>query len=109
MPAIPAITLALTAGTAVYGAVDANQQRQHAKGAAEAQKTEMDAQVQKAEDTDTANKKIKSANASATQSAAMSALKASMNSSNLLGGSILGGANPDAGGMTKPAKMLLGV
>lgn len=61
MPATPAAAMwavaAITAATATYQGVAANQQTQHAKGAAQAQQTEMDAQVKAANDLDITKQK----------------------------------------------------
>jgi hypothetical protein len=48
MPAAIPIALALTAAATAYGAVEQNQQIQHAKGAAQANQTTMDAQLKEA-------------------------------------------------------------
>lgn len=107
MPAVVPALIAISAGAAVAGAVQSNQATQHAKGAAQAQQTAMDAQVKKAGDLDAAEKKSKNDNASATATAAMSALRASMSTENLLGGTILTGGSGAAPAPTA-GKTLLG-
>lgn len=108
MPAAIPLLVAVTAGSAIYGGIEANQERQHAKGAAEAQKTEMDAQIAAQQKADTAGKNQKATQASATQQAALAAIKASMNTQGTMGGTILtGGAG--AGPAPVAGKTLLGL
>lgn len=98
----------VAAGTATASAVQSNQATQHAKGAAQAQQTAMNAQVDQANKTDAANKKALEVQGTATQSAALAALKASMSAGSTNGGSILTGPTgaPAAPTVTKT---LLGV
>jgi regulator of protease activity HflC (stomatin/prohibitin superfamily) len=108
MPAAVPILLAVTAATAVGSMVEQNQQTQHAKGAAEAQNTAMQAQIDQQTKTDAATQTQKANQGSATQAAALAALRASMSASSGMGGSIL--TSPTG---TTPAptttKSLLGV
>lgn len=100
-----AAVAALAGGTQ---AIMANQQAQHAKGAAQAQETAMNAQVADQKKIDAADLTKKADSASATRAAAMNAIKASMSTTGQMGGTILTG-----GGGAAPAptanKTLLGV
>jgi hypothetical protein len=90
MPAtasIVAVTLA-AAGTG-YQAYQTNQQIQHAKGAAQAEQTAMNAQIDTANKQTAADQTAKANTGSATQAAALAALRASMSASSGFGGSIL--------------------
>lgn len=89
MPAAIPILIAVTAATATYGAVQQNQQIQHAKGAAEAQETAINAQVKDSKAKDAQSMAAKGDQASATQAAALAALRANMTATGGLGGSIL--------------------
>lgn len=85
----------------------ANQQTQHAKGAAEAQATAMDAQAKDLATKDAANLEAKRNQGAATQNAAIAAIRASMSAGSGMGGTILGGG---AGTTVAPTaqKTLLG-
>ena len=109
------ITIALIATTTVAAlsaggsAVEANQEKQHAKGAAEAQATAMDQQVKTADEQDKANQTQKANQGSATQAAALAALRASMSASSGMGGSILTSPTGTTGMAPTQTKSLLGV
>ena len=105
MPAAIPILVAVTAATATYGAVNANQQAQHAKGAAQAEAQTMNDQVAGAQATDLANKKKMADASSGTRDAAIAALKASMTAS---GGGTIGSPSGVAPAPTA-TKTLLGV
>lgn len=90
MPAaIPIAAFIVAAAGTTYSAVEANQQTQHAKGAAQAQATAEQNQINDANKQDQATQAAKGSDASATQSAAIAALRASMSANNGFGGSIL--------------------
>lgn len=90
MPAaIPYIALAVTAAGTTYGAVNANQQEQHAKGAAQAQATKEQGLIDTQTKQDQQTQQAKGENASATQKAAIAALRASMSTKSLSSGTIL--------------------
>jgi hypothetical protein len=94
MPAaLPYIALAVTAATAVGGAVMQNQQTQHAKGAAEAQATAAQAQIDTANKTDAATNKTKADTAQAGAAQKMAAALASMTATGGAGGTITGAEN----------------
>ena len=86
--AIPML-VSVTAATATYGAVESNQQAQHAKGAAQAESTAAQGAIDAQKATDQKTSDQKQTNASATQSAAIQALRASLSASSGFGGSIL--------------------
>lgn len=105
--ALPAIALAVTAAASVASAVETNQQIQHAKGAVEAQATEAKAALDTQKKADDANTLAKGESASATQQAALSALRAAMSGTGALGGTIL--TNPgSSGSLPTTTKTLLG-
>lgn len=107
MPAAVPIAVAVAAGATAYQGIAANQQAQHAKGAAQAQKTEIDAQVKAAGEADAAGKKNKQQQAGANNSAAMAAVRAAMSASTASNGTILtGGFGAAPASTTK--KTLLG-
>lgn len=90
MPAAaPWIAAAIAASTATYQGIESNQQAQHAKGAAQAQETAMDAQVKAAGDLDLAKQKqsAESAAASAAGNANSAANKLLARKKTLIGGS----------------------
>lgn len=92
MPAAIPILIAATAvsaGTAVYGAVQQNQQVQHAKGAAQAQETAMNNQLTLANQKDEQTKTAKASQGSSTQASALAAIKAAMSASSGFGGTLL--------------------
>ena len=91
MPAAIPILVAVTAASSIYQAVDANQQRQHAKGAAEAQKTAMNAQMADLKKSEDVNKTQKADAGKANQAAAMEAVRSAMSTNNAGGGTILTG------------------
>lgn len=91
MPVVPFIPLIAAGLTVGAGAVMSNQATQHAKGAAQAQETAMNGQVEKANALDTADKNAKATNAGSTQAAAIAAIRASMTTKNSAGGTILTG------------------
>lgn len=94
MPAaIPYIALAVTAATAVGGAVEANQTTQHAKGAAQAQQTAMDAQAKAASDQTAATQKTQAQTAQAGAAQKMAAALANMNATGGASGTITGAEN----------------
>lgn len=104
------ITTAVVSALAAGGsAVQANQATQHAKGAAEAQKTANDAQLADAAKTDAANKDAQATRGSTTQQAAIAALRASMSASSNAGGTILTGPEGTGTGTPTATKSLLGV
>lgn len=108
MPAAIPILVAVTAASAIYGGVEANQERQHAKGAAQAQEVKNNAAIEAQKKSDLAAQNQKSNQASSTQQAALAALRANMGTQGALGGTILtgpGGAAP----APAAAKTLLGV
>ena len=104
MPAASPAILAITAGTAIYGAVQQNQQIQHAKGAAQAQETAINDQIKKQKDAEAASKTAANASAGANQSAALAAIRASMSAASNFGGTLLtspsGTPSPNPGGKT---------
>lgn len=108
VPAILAITAATTAAAATYTAVDSNQQRQHAKGAAEAQETKMKEQVALAEKTSAADKKAKATQASSTQQSALAAIRANLSAGSSFGGTLLTDPNAQQQAPTT-SKSLLGM
>lgn len=108
MPAAIPILIAVTAATAVAGAVEQNQQIQHAKGAAQAQKTAMDAQIKTATDADAATQKQKADVGGSTQAAAIAALRASMTSGTGMGNTILTSPTGTGGAAPTVGKTLLG-
>lgn len=108
MPAIPAIALVVAAAGATYSAVSANQQVQHAKGAAQAQATAAQAQVDAQAKSDQATQVNKGQGASATQSAAIQALRASLSANNSFGGSLLTGGQGTGTPAPTATKSLLG-
>lgn len=102
MPAVVPIMLAITAATAVGSAVEANQQTQHAKGAAQAQATAQQAQI------DTANKQTAATQTQQSQTAQsgaaqkMAAALAGMTAQGGAGGTNTGASMmPAADTMTK--------
>ena len=109
------ITIALIASTTIAAlsaggsAIEANQEKQHQKGAAQAQQTAMDAQIKTAQDQDTASKTQMANQGSATQAAAIAALRASMSASSGMGGSILTSPTGTTGMVPTQTKSLLGV
>lgn len=96
MPAAIPLLVAVTAASTIYGAVEQNQQVQHAKGAAEAQATALAGQEKKLTDATVETNANKSRTASSTQNAAMAAIKAAMSSQGGLGGTILTGPGGSA-------------
>lgn len=80
MPAAIPLLVAVTAGSAIYSGVEANKERQHAKGAAEAQETANNAALADEKKTEQANVTAKGVQANSTHAAALSALKASLSS-----------------------------
>jgi hypothetical protein len=107
MPAaLPYIALAVTAATAVGGAVEQNQATQHAKGAAEAQAKAMQDQIDTATKTDTATAKTKSDTAQAGAAQKMAAALASMTATGGESGTITGAST--AGAAPTAPKTLLG-
>lgn len=72
----------ISALAATGGAVEANQQTQHAKGAAQAEAQAMNDQATAAAATDKANLAKQADKGTSTQNAALAALKASMAASN---------------------------
>ena len=110
MPAaVPWVAMAVTALAAGGSAVEANQQTQHAKGAAEAQNTAMQAQIDQQTKADAATQTQKADQGSATQAAALAALRASMSDSSGMGGSILTSPTGTTGMAPTQTKSLLGV
>lgn len=107
MPAAVPIALAVVAATTVYQGVEANQQAQHAKGAAQAQQTAMDAQIKDATAADESNKKTQADAGATTQARAMAAIRAAMSSGSGMGGTILTGGQGAAPAPTQQ-KTLLG-
>lgn len=107
MPAAIPIAIAVMAASTVYSGVESNQQAQHAKGAAEAEKTAMDGQIADAKKMGEADKVAKANTGGASQGAAIAALKASMSSGGSMGGSILSGGAGAAAAPTA-SKTLLG-
>jgi type II secretory pathway pseudopilin PulG len=105
MPAAVPIALAVAAASTVYQAVDANQQRQHAKGAAQAQQTAMDAQIKAQDDQDKATKNAKGREANAGQAQALAAIRAAMSTSGM-SGTVLSG--PSSAPAPTSTKTLLG-
>ena len=109
MPAaVPIIAAAITvAGTAV----EANQQKQQAKGAANAasdQQKQVNQQLTDQKNKDQANLNQQGNNAGASQKAALDAIRASMTTQSAAGGTILSG--PSGASSTPPqGKTLLGV
>lgn len=107
MPAaIPLIAAVITTTAGLY---EANQQTQHAKGAAQAQQ---DAMTKQAADAATADKNTMAKKAdvgSATQQAAIQALRASMSASSGAGGTILTGPQGQTGMAPTTTKTLLGI
>ena len=83
--AVIGATVLSTSATAVM----ANQQTQHAKGAAQAEATAANAAVDQQTKADAAATQQKANQGSATQAAALAALRASMSASSGMGGSIL--------------------
>ena len=108
MPAAAAVAAVVVSALAATGsAIEANQQTQHAKGAAQAQQTLMNDQIAKADATTKADQSAKASSGSATQAAALAALRASMTANSGMGGSLL--TNPTGSGVAPTAgKMLLG-
>lgn len=108
MPAaIPIAAVVVSALAAGGAAVEANQQTQHAKGAAQAEQTAMNNQVAAANAADAQNKTQQANTGSATQSAALAALRASMSAGSGFGGSLL--TNPSSSGIAPTqGKTLLG-
>lgn len=90
MPAAVPIMLAITAATAVGGAIEQNQQVQHAKGAAQAQQTAMDAQNAAAEKQTAANQTTQSQTAQSGAAQKMAAALANMTAGGGDSGSITG-------------------
>jgi hypothetical protein len=90
MPAaIPIAALVVAAAGTTYEAINANQQEQHAKGAAQAQATQEQNLVNQQTAADQSTQNQKANTGSATQQAAISALRASMSANSGFGGSIL--------------------
>ena len=87
MTAIATGLVAALAGGAQ--AVEANQQTQHAKGAAQAQAAQAQAAVDQQTATDKAAATANANTGTTTQQAAINALRASMSASSGMGGSIL--------------------
>lgn len=83
--------VAVAALATTYSAVSSNQQAQHAKGAAQAQDTALNAKVAEQTKADQNNQAQKAQTGSSTQQAALSALRASMASASTQGGTILTG------------------
>lgn len=108
MPAAVPIALAVVAATTVYQGVEANQQAQHAKGAAQAQQHEADDQAKQLQATDAATTKAKSDSAASTQSAAVNAMKAAMSATGGGNGTILTSGTGAAPAQTQ-TKTLLGL
>jgi len=109
-PVIGAIITAVTAAaTTTATMVDANQQRQHAKGAAQAQEDKMTAQLDAAKTADDQAKKDKASAGSSTQAAALAALRASMSAASSSGGTILTSGQGTQGPAPLASKTLLGV
>lgn len=108
MPAAIPLLVAVTAGSAIYSGVEANQERQHAKGAQQAQDTALNAKIDEQKKADLNQKTAKGTQASVTQSAAIAALKASMSTAGQMGGTILTGGQ---GAAPAPiaSKTLLGI
>lgn len=106
---MPVAALAVVAAAAaIYSGVEANQQQQHAKGAAEAQATAADAQIADQTKKDETVQQTKGANATTTQSAAIKALRASMSANSAFGGSILTGSQGTGTAAPTTTKSLLG-
>lgn len=99
------IVAALTAAGSAY---QQNQQTQHAKGAAEAQQKLMEGQVDAAKKLDANAATAKAQAGSATQAAALAALRASMSAGSGFGGSLLTNPSNSALAPTQ-GKTLLGV
>jgi hypothetical protein len=107
MPAvIPYIALAVTAATAVGGAVEANQTTQHAKGAAQAQQTADNNAIATANAQTTATQQQQSQTAQAGAAQKMAAALANMNQTGGDSGSITGASS--AGPAPTQGKTLLG-
>lgn len=87
--AVPLAAVIVSALAAGGSAVEANQQTQHAKGAAQAEATAMNSQIATADATTKATAAQKADVGSSTQSAALAALRASMSAGSGMGGSIL--------------------
>jgi hypothetical protein len=104
---MPAAALAVIAGgAALYQGISSNQTAQHAKGAAQAEQTAINAQANTASQQDAANKQQQANSASSTQAASIAALRASLSSSSS-NSSILTGPQGAAAAPTQ-AKTLLG-
>lgn len=89
MPAAVPLALVFAAAATGYQTYSANQATQHAKGAAEAEQTAMNAQIEDAKKTTAADTTSKAAAGAGTQAAAIAALRASLSASSGMGGSIL--------------------
>lgn len=109
MPAaVPIAALVVAAAGTTYGAVESNQQAQHAKGAAQAQATQAQAQIDQQKKADTATQTAKGANASATQASAIQALRASLSANSGFGGSLLTSGQGTGTAAPTATKTLLG-
>lgn len=109
MPAaIPIAAVVVSALAAGGSAIEANQQIQHAKGAAQAEATAAQGQIDTANKQDQDTQAAKGSNASATQSAAIAALRASMSGTNGFGGSILTSGQGTNTAVPTTTKSLLG-
>lgn len=91
--ALPYIALALATTATVGQAVEANQATQHAKGAAEAQKTAMDEQLKEADADTAAAKKSQAQTAQSGAAQKMAAILAQMTSAGGVSGTNTGASN----------------
>lgn len=106
MPAAVPIMLAITAATAVGGAIEANQTAQHAKGAAQAQAATEQAQITQATATDKATQTTQAQTAQAGAAQKMAAALASMSQQGSMGGTNTGASSVPPAQTT--SKSLLG-
>lgn len=86
---VAAIGSALALAPAIFGAVQANQAKQHAIGAAQAEETAIDSQITDATKQTADATKTVATQASGVQAAALAALKASLSATSGSGGTIL--------------------
>lgn len=93
MPAAVPIMLAITAATAVGGAVEANQQTQHAKGAAQAQATAENTQIASANAQTQATQTTQAQTAQAGAAQKMAAALANMTAAGGDSGSVTGASS----------------
>lgn len=108
IPIVAAVATAAAVGGTAYSMVSANQQKQHAIGAAQAQNDAANAQINQEQAQDKATQQQKAQSASATQQAALAAIRASMGTSGSMGGTILTGPQGAAAAPTQ-GKTLLGL